>query len=130
MARSRSKKYSGIAELIKDFISTTPKDKLTLNNLSKLVLNEYLDSNWHHTLRQWRFQTLHPNGTNSDDFTSDEKHILISLFDTPLYPDVVAVDTKLLGFCDSLINVALKYEKLFGKKIECYGRDWRDIGIS
>ncbi|MBI5407688.1 MAG: hypothetical protein HZA18_08365 [Nitrospirae bacterium] len=121
MAKSKSG-YSGIAELIKDFVVSAPANKHTLTHLTEKVFNEYPDSSWENTWKQWRYHVLHPNGDYSDSFTGKEKERLHTIFETDgEADDVVGIDSKLLEFCGRLIKAALEYEKLFGKKLNVTG---------
>ena len=119
--KSKSEKYLGIAELIKDFVSNSPKEKLTFKYLTKLVLSEYPKTAWKNNWVQWRYHTTHPNGNYYDDFSNKEKEILLKIFDSEKYYDVVNIDHNLFEFCKKLINVAIEYEKLFGKKLNITG---------
>lgn len=122
MAKSKSGKYSGIAELIKDYVNIALKDRLSFNDLTKLIDKEYPDCKWKKTWKQWRYHVLHPNGDYFDEFTKEEKDILQTIFQSDVYTDdVVEVDSKLLDFCNKLIEIALEYGKLFGKKMNVTG---------
>ena len=110
-----------MAELIKDFVRSYPKDKLDFKNLTKLVLEQYPNAAWKKNSDQWRYHTTHNNGNYHEYFTKQERETLKEMFSSEKYVKLQEIDCHRRKFCDSLIKKALDYERLFGKKLNVTG---------
>ncbi len=90
--QSKNKKYAGIAELIKDFVHSHPKDKLDFRSLTKLVLEQYPKTAWKKNWDQWRYHTTHRNGNYYAYFTRQEREALKKMFSGEKYFKLQKID--------------------------------------
>ena len=121
MAKSKSGKYLGIPDIIKDFINTVDKGHLTFSNLTTTIKKEYPDSTWKEHCDKWRWQIVDPKGPYYERFTTKEREVINDIFNADKYYKVTDISPEMLALCNQLIELALKYDSIFGKKLNVTG---------